>query len=208
MDNDLDSRLRLILALVLLAIVVGGTVDLVLDAPTTWLSAHVLFEALLIAGALVMATTLWLGWWRSARAAAALRVSLEAHRQERDEWRASARVALEGLGRAIDAQFRSWRLTPTEREVALMLLKGYGHKEIAALTGRSERTVRQHAGVVYDKGGLAGRAELAAFFLNDLMLPDAERDAPPAPRAGARGAEAPAPRGDARPTTIRRPDTP
>ena len=52
-----------------------------------------------------------------------------------------------------------------------MLLKGHGHKEIAALTGRSERTVRQHAGVVYEKAGLAGRAELAAFFLNDVVLP-------------------------------------
>ena len=57
-----------------------------------------------------------------------------------------------------------------------MLLKGYGHKEIAALTGRSERTVRQHAGVVYDKAGLAGRAELAAYFLHDLMLPEEQRE--------------------------------
>ena len=47
-----------------------------------------------------------------------------------------------------------------------------GAEEIAALTGRSERTVRQHAGVAYDKAGLGGRAELAAFFLNDLMLPE------------------------------------
>ena len=52
-----------------------------------------------------------------------------------------------------------------------MLLKGYEHKVIAALTRRSERTVRQHAGAVYEKAGLAGRAELAAYFLNDVMLP-------------------------------------
>ena len=57
-----------------------------------------------------------------------------------------------------------------------MLLKGYGHKEIAALTGRSERTVRQHAGVVYEKAGISGRAELAAFFLHDVMLPDKRRE--------------------------------
>jgi DNA-binding NarL/FixJ family response regulator len=56
----------------------------------------------------------------------------------------------------------------------MMLLKGYGHKEIAALTQRSERTIRQHAGAVYEKAGLSGRAELAAFFLHDLMLPDAK----------------------------------
>jgi len=143
-----------------------------MDRPRTWLSFHTIFETLMIAGALLMATTLWLGWWRSAQSTVSLRESLEAQRLDRDAWKASAEAALEGLGRAIDAQFASWHLTPTEREVALMLLKGYGHKEIAALTRRSERTVRQHAGVVYEKAGIAGRAELAAFFLNDLMLPE------------------------------------
>lgn len=176
MDNELDSRLHVILAVALLSIIVGGTADLVMDEPAAWLSFHVIFEMMMIAGALVMATTLWLGWWRSAHSAAVLRASLEAQRTERDAWKASAQAALEGLGRAIDAQFRGWRLTPTEREVALMLLKGYGHKEIAALTKRSERTVRQHAGVVYEKAGLAGRAELAAYFLHDLMLPGEERE--------------------------------
>lgn len=181
MDDALDTRLRALLALLLLAIVTGGVVDLVLDAPTRWLSAHVVFEALMIAAALVMATTLWLGWWRSERAAAGLRASLATQGAERDAWQASARAALEGLGRAIDAQFEAWRLTPTEREVALMVLKGLGHKQIAGLTGRSERTVRQHAGAVYEKAGLAGRAELAAYFLQDLMLPDGERRDDPAP---------------------------
>lgn len=176
MDHDLDSRLHVILAVALLSIIIGGTADLVMDKPASWLSFHVIFETLMIAGALVMASTLWLGWWRSAHSAAELRQSLQAQRDERDAWRTSAQTALEGLGRAIDAQFRSWRLTPTEREVALMLLKGFGHKEIAALTNRAERTVRQHAGAVYEKAGISGRAELAAFFLHDLMLPEDERE--------------------------------
>jgi DNA-binding CsgD family transcriptional regulator len=179
MDKDLDSHLRLVLAVAIGSIIVGGTADLMMDRPATWLSFHVIFETVMVAGALVMATTLWLGWWNSAHSAANLRRSLEAQSLERDAWKASAHVALEGLGRAIDTQFRSWRLTPTEREIALMLLKGYGLKEIAALTARSERTVRQHASVVYDKAGLAGRAELAAYFLKDLMLPTEDRDVVP-----------------------------
>ena len=170
--GGVNARLRWVLAVALISIVVGGTADLAMDKPVTWLSFHVVFETLMIAGALLMATTLWLGWWRSAHSTIWLRASLEAQRLDRDAWKASAEAALDGLSRAIDAQFTSWHLTPTEREIALMLLKGYGHKEIAALTGRSERTVRQHAGVVYDKAGLAGRAALAAFFLNDLMLPE------------------------------------
>lgn len=176
MDGDMDSRMRGLLGVALASIVIGGTADLVMDRPESWLTFHVFFEMLMIAGALIMATALWLGWRRSERAAAELRASLATHRDERDRWQASARSALEGLGRAVDEQFTRWRLTPAEREVALLLLKGYGHKQVAALTGRGERTVRQHAGVVYEKSGLGGRAELAAYFLQDLMLPEPERE--------------------------------
>jgi DNA-binding CsgD family transcriptional regulator len=169
-NDGLDTRLRLILAVALLSIIVGGTADLVMDRPSDWLSFHVVFETLMIAGALVMATTLWLGWYRTAQDAARMAASLEAQRAENEVWRVSAQSALRGLAIAIDTQFERWHLTPAEREVALLLLKGHGHKQIAALTGRSERTARQHAGAVYEKSRLGGRAELAAFFLNDLEL--------------------------------------
>lgn len=167
------SRLLLVAALVVL--VVGGSIDLAFDAPSSWLSVHALYEVVLIASGVVIAVALWRGWWRAARSLNETRRALEARKAERDTWRASAQAALSGLGRAIDDQFESWGLTPTEREVALLLLKGHSHKAIAYATGRSERTVRQHAVAVYDKSGLGGRAELAAFFLEDLMLPESER---------------------------------
>lgn len=168
-----ESRLRLPLALLLFAIAVGGAVDLVFDAPESWLSFHVLYEALLTLGGLLTASWLWLGWRRAEREAAEL-TRLVAERQlERDAWRASARSALAGLADAIGSQLERWGLTPAEREVAILLLKGRSHKEIAAATGRSERTVRQHAVSAYGKAGLGGRAELAAFFLEDLPSPRA-----------------------------------
>ena len=175
-NDGMDARLGGILAVALLSIIVGGTADLVMDDPASWLSFHVIFEMTMITGALLMATTLWLGWWRSAHAAAALHVRLAQQTVERERWRVTSQEALEGLGHAIDVQFDAWQLTPAEREVALMLLKGYGHKQIAAMTARSERTARQHAGVVYEKAGLGGRAELSAYFLQDLMLLEAERE--------------------------------
>jgi DNA-binding CsgD family transcriptional regulator len=76
-----------------------------------------------------------------------------------------------GLGEAIDRQFQRWGLSPAEREVALLLVKGLSHKEAAEVRATSERTVRQQALAVYRKAGLAGRAELAAFFLEDLLQP-------------------------------------
>jgi len=167
--DDHEDRLRLPLALLLAAIAVGGSVDLVLDRPETWLSFHVLYELVLVLGALAMATWLWQGWRTAEQENRSLRLTLETHQAERDAWRASAEQALTGLSQAIEAQFDRWALTPAEREVARQLLLGWSHKEIAARSGRSERTVRQHAVSAYQKAGLGGRAELAAFFLEGLL---------------------------------------
>lgn len=178
MDETFAPRFRLLLALAFLAVVAGGITDLLLDRPATWRSAHVLFEAALIALSLGLATVLWVSWYRAARSLVETRRALAARQDERDQWRERARLSLEGLAQAMDAQFGAWDLTPAEREVTVLVLRGLGHKQIAARTGRSERTVRQHAVAVYRKSGLGGRAELAAFFLGDLPLPG-QAPAPP-----------------------------
>lgn len=170
-----NSRLPLVVSGMLLVVAVGGVVDLIFDDPESWLSAHVLFELSLIATSLAFVVYLWHGWRRTSRSLAETRRTLEERSAERDAWQEAARSALEGLGAAIGVQFDAWGLTPAEREVALGLLKGHSHKQIANLTARSERTVRQHAVAVYGKSGLTGRAELAAFFLEGLMLPGHER---------------------------------
>jgi DNA-binding CsgD family transcriptional regulator len=96
---------------------------------------------------------------------------LELARAQGQRWRAEARTYLDGLGEAIEAQFSRWSLTDAEREVALLLLKGLSHKEIATVRAVSERTVREQARALYAKSGLTGRAALSAFFLEDLLAP-------------------------------------
>lgn len=186
-----DQRLRRTLIFILLAIALGAAVDLVLDRPTTIWSLHVVVELGLHLFSLGAAVYLWLGWRRTGDSLERSRRELESRASERDAWRARAEKILRGLGEEIDRQLREWALTPAERETALMLLKGYGHKDIAALQGKSERTVRQHAVAVYRKSGLSGRAELSAFFLEDLLLPpdvasDPLPSAPSSPSAASR----------------------
>jgi DNA-binding NarL/FixJ family response regulator len=101
----------------------------------------------------------------------ALIQDLEVARSEGAHWRADMRELLKGLSSAIDDQFERWQLTPAEREVALLMLKGLSHKEIAVVRDASERTVRQQARAIYGKANLSGRAALSAFFLEDLLLP-------------------------------------
>lgn len=183
--NGAAPRLVPLLVGVLALVVLGGVTDLALDRPKTLWSIHVAFELTIILVSLTFAVVLWRGWWRAARELARTRATLAATRRslaerqaERDAWRRNAESAVADFGRAVDAQFEAWRLTPTEREVAFLLLQGHGHKQIAARTGRSERTVRQHAVTVYQKSGLGGRAELAAFFLQDLVPPAPAAQAP------------------------------
>ncbi len=66
-------------------------------------------------------------------------------------------------------QFGQWGLSPSESEVALLLIKGLSMREIAHARKVKEKTVRQQATGVYAKSGYAGRHELAAHFIEDLM---------------------------------------
>ncbi len=175
-----DQRPPLWLAGLLLLIAALALADLMLDGPMPLTSAHLWLEVSFVA--LCLGSAAWLGraWLRAEHSLARVRDALQAREGERDAWRRRAEVALRGLGAAIDEQLTQWRLTPAEKETAMLLLKGLSHKEVAAVCGRSERTVRQHAIAVYRKSGLAGRAELSAYFLEDLMLPGAPpAEAPP-----------------------------
>jgi DNA-binding CsgD family transcriptional regulator len=116
------------------------------------------------------------------RQARDLQVALDGTRADLVRWRSEAQDLLRGLGVAIDGQFDRWGLSPAEREVGILLLKGLSLKEVAETRSTSERTVRQQALAVYRKAGLAGRAELAAFFLEDLLLPRERPVAASSPR--------------------------
>ncbi len=178
-DADAPPRaVSLLLIIVLSCVIVGGATDIWLDGSAAWLTAHTVVELALVtlsAGCLVYFWRLWRTSEVTTRAVrdalAASERAVEVRQRERDEWRASAEASLSGLANAIDRQFSRWELTPAERDVAIGLLKGLGHKQIAGASSRSERTVRQHAVSVYGKAGVAGRAELAAYFLQDLSLP-------------------------------------
>ncbi|MDP2959472.1 MAG: LuxR C-terminal-related transcriptional regulator [Longimicrobiales bacterium] len=170
-NGDAPPRLHLALAGLFILIMVAAAADLAMDRPATLWSVHVLAEATLVLVSLGAAAWLAWGWYEALRDVRALEAAVVAGQAERDAWKARAGQALQGLAEAMDSQFDAWELTAAERETALMLLKGFSHKRIGKLTDRSERTVRQHAVAVYRKSGCAGRSELAAFFLEGVLLP-------------------------------------
>ena len=89
---------------------------------------------------------------------------LETARVEGMQWRNNMSDLIKGLSQGISDQFTRWGLTPAEREVGLLILKGMSYKEIAVMRNVSEKTVRQQAHAIYRKGKLSGRAALSAWF--------------------------------------------
>jgi len=92
-------------------------------------------------------------------------------KMEAEAWKSETKKYIEGLSQSIDLQLTKWRLSQAEKEVALLLLKGLSLKEISEIRQTSEKTARVQSLAIYAKSGLAGRSELAAFFLEDLLQP-------------------------------------
>lgn len=144
------------------------------------------FVALLLCLAGAVATGIQLR--RAQVRARDLRLHLEGARADLDRARQEAEALRAGLGHALEEQFERWGLTSAQREVALLVLKGLSYKEVAELRATAEHTVRNQALAIFRKAGLAGRAEMAAFFIEDLLVPrDAARQGRPTGEAGRPG---------------------
>lgn len=155
--------LNLVSALVFSGIALLIGLDLLTDQGEGAGLGHLLVEG----GALAVAL---LGAIITFRSLMQVRGELTVARADAEKWQAENRELLKGLARAIGQQFDVWQLTPAEKEIGYLLLKGLSLSEIANLRDTSERTARDQAGALYRKAGLAGRAELSAFFLEDLLV--------------------------------------
>jgi DNA-binding NarL/FixJ family response regulator len=164
MSNDIHDwySKAAILLFAIIALLIGW--DLVADYQESVNYGHMAIEVCVMS---VAASGTILLWLQLRRAQSDLARALV----ENEHWCRENRELLQGLGAAIHTQFEAWRLTGAEAEIGLLILKGLSHKEIAQVRQTSERTIREQARALYRKSGLSGRAELSAFFLEDLLLP-------------------------------------
>ena len=129
--------------------------DVIGDLRADPMSGHFIFEAIVTA-ALVLG--ILFGTF-------ALRRTIELLRAQ-DQ---ALQVARGALSEVINQQFQAWSLTPAERDVGLLALKGLDVAEIAELRGAAQGTVRAQLTRIYAKAGVSGRAQFAAFFVEDLL---------------------------------------
>lgn len=131
---------------------VGDVIGDLREDPT---SIQFIFEAL-VTCALIMGILF---------GAFALRRTIELLRAQE----AALDVARGALSDVIDSQFTDWGLTPAERDVGLLALKGLDVAEIAEVRSAAQGTVRAQLTRIYAKAGVSGRAQFAAWFVEDLL---------------------------------------
>jgi len=158
-----------LLAFALIFLLVG--LDLVSDYGSGISAVHLAVELTVVAVSGTGVAYLVVRLREARSTVASLTVHVEAARREADRWRGETADLLAGLSAAFTRQFDRWSLTEAERHIAMGLLRGRSHKEIARERRTSERTVRQQARMIYQKAGLGGRSELAAFFLDGVPGP-------------------------------------
>ena len=147
----------------------SSIIDVVSDIMESAGRVHITVEIAVVVFSL--ASFYWL--WKEKKTlhvtARELQSELKLTKSVASEWHAKASRFSAGLLSAIESQFQAWGLSQAEKDVSLLLIKGFGLKEIATLRGTSERTVRQQAQESYRKAGIDGRVQLAAYFLEDLL---------------------------------------
>ncbi len=176
-EEQLEHTFTEQLAIGAFAAIVGTLTawDLFGDSMTGMSNMHLILEGLIVLVSFIfLARTIHTLYQKNSKTISELKATQKETillRQDNQKYREESRRLLEGVGVLIDKQFTDWNLSHSERDVALLLLKGLSHKEIATIRNTSEKTVRQQAGQVYEKAHLEGRAQLSAFFLEDLLLP-------------------------------------
>ena len=89
--------------------------------------------------------------------------------QENRNARRAVQAASGELLQIIYAKFENWNLTPSEVEIALLLIKGISTQEISDIRNTRPGTIKSQGSAIYRKAGVAGRNELAAYFVEDLL---------------------------------------
>lgn len=148
---------RINLFFVAAALQIGCGFGFIYDVMTEWEEGviHVGLEAIAVA-------TLWIG--------AALMIS-EAQRLKSRNTAVERQLhaASGAFQEVMEQRFADWGLTPSERDVAILSIKGLSNVDIAKARKTREGTIKAQNAAVYRKAGVSSRAELLSLFLDELV---------------------------------------
>ena len=79
------------------------------------------------------------------------------------------RAASGEFSKLMEDRFADWGLTASERDVAILSIKGLSVAEIAQARGSAEGTIKAHSAALYRKAGVTGRLQLLSLFVGELV---------------------------------------
>lgn len=146
-------------------------VDIILDWEAMHgLNAHILVELAIGVISLIAFIVLFYNNQKQKKQIAETKSNLNVAQEALENAEHRLKKLMGEFSAIIQAQFTEWNFTQSEKEVALLLLKGLSLDEIASVRDTKEKTVRQQASNLYKKAGLSGRHELVAYFFEDLLV--------------------------------------
>ncbi|QYK04161.1 helix-turn-helix transcriptional regulator [Shewanella zhangzhouensis] len=162
------NRDTITLVVLLLVIIASGS-DIYMDLSQGASMMHLIEEAIVLGLATLLLSWFSLSYKRQKRQIQELSQELLEARNQAQPTDAALLEARHRLADVMAIQFETWELSPSEKEVGMLLLKGLSLKEIALLRGTAEKTIRQQASAIYKKAGVVGRHGFAAWFIEDFL---------------------------------------
>lgn len=98
--------------------------------------------------------------------------------RERDRAQTDLRSLRGDFDAILRHHFARWKLTPTQTDVALLVLRGLTIEQISQARVCAAGTVKAHLNAIYRAGGFATRGELVGFFMDELLDHGANGTAP------------------------------
>ena len=97
--------------------------------------------------------------------------SLEIRRAQQLQKRMEAQLkaASGAFFQLLEDHFDLWSLTESERDVALLAIKGLSIAEIAQVRRTKEGTIKAQCNAIYRKAGVNGRPQLLSHFIEELL---------------------------------------
>ncbi len=161
-----DRIITSILAIIMSLNFIDVLTDVELGVPV-W---HIIEESIIVLASAVAVIFLVVEMRRQSSELASLANTLSNADQQLANITSEMKSARRHYSEVIHEQFETWKLTESEQQVAMLLLKGLSFKEIAAVRSTREKTVRQQASTIYGKSGVDGRHSFSAWFLEDFLL--------------------------------------
>jgi DNA-binding CsgD family transcriptional regulator len=79
------------------------------------------------------------------------------------------KIASGAFHELLNQNFDAWDLTGSEKDVALLAIKGLGIQEISEIRVTKQGTVKAQLNAIYRKAGVNGRPQLISIFVEELM---------------------------------------